>query len=69
MQNSETEPFYKKIKRLSFKKAFRAAARAILNPCNHAERDDLRKNPGNDRKNGLPGPSGGGCRQTAFRSK
>jgi len=32
MQNSETEPFYKNIKRLSSKKAFRVAARAFFAP-------------------------------------
>jgi hypothetical protein len=32
MQNSETEPFYKNIKRLSSKNAFRAAARAFWAP-------------------------------------
>jgi hypothetical protein len=38
MQNSETEPFYKNIKRLSFKNAFRAAARAISTLHNRAEK-------------------------------
>jgi hypothetical protein len=32
MQNSETEPFYKNIKRLSSKNTFRAAARAFFAP-------------------------------------
>jgi hypothetical protein len=36
----------KKLKRLSFKNAFRAAARAIFHPCNHAERGDLHENAG-----------------------